>query len=163
MLATDPDADRVGIAMKCPDGSYELVSGNEMGALLLDYICAGRIEKGTMPERPVAVKSIVSTPLADAIAAHYGVEMSNVLTGFKWIGDQIDRLPFVESIKKGAEASRLAVAFGLGTAKVALDALGQGRTLLLGDDGDGTPVDATETGDNGLVIGKLAVSVQFEE
>ena len=89
MLATDPDADRVGIAMKCPDGSYELVSGNEMGVLLLDYICAGRIEKGTMPENPVAVKSIVSTPLADAVAAHYGVEMRNVLTGFKWIGDQI--------------------------------------------------------------------------
>ena len=89
MLATDPDADRVGIAMKCPDGSYELVTGNEMGALLLDYICAGRIEKGTMPKNPVAVKSIVSTPLADAIAAHYGVEMRSVLTGFKWIGDQI--------------------------------------------------------------------------
>ena len=89
MLATDPDADRVGIAMKCPDGSYELVSGNEMGVLLLDYICAGRIEKGTMPKNPVAVKSIVSTPLADAVAAHYGVEMRNVLTGFKWIGDQI--------------------------------------------------------------------------
>ena len=50
MLATDPDADRVGIAMKCPDGSYELVSGNEVGVLLLDYICAGRMEKGTMPE-----------------------------------------------------------------------------------------------------------------
>ncbi len=92
MLATDPDADRVGIAMKCPDGSYELVSGNEVGALLLDYICAGRIEKGTMPENAVAVKSIVSTPLADAIAAHYGVEMRNVLTGFKWIGDQIAQL-----------------------------------------------------------------------
>ena len=60
MLATDPDADRVGIAMKCPDGSYELVSGNEVGALLLDYICAGRIENGTMPEKAVAVKSIVS-------------------------------------------------------------------------------------------------------
>ena len=89
MLATDPDADRVGIAMKCPDGSYELVSGNEMGVLLLDYICAGRIEKGTMPEKAVAVKSIVSTPLADAVAKHYGVEMRNVLTGFKWIGDQI--------------------------------------------------------------------------
>ena len=89
MLATDPDADRVGIAMRCPDGSYELVSGNEMGVLLLDYICAGRIEKGTMPERPVAVKSIVSTPLADAVAAHYGVELRSVLTGFKWIGDQI--------------------------------------------------------------------------
>lgn len=92
LLATDPDADRVGIAMKCPDGSYELVSGNEMGALLLDYICAGRIEKGTMPKNPVAVKSIVSTPLADAIAAHYGVEMRSVLTGFKWIGDQIANL-----------------------------------------------------------------------
>ena len=89
MLATDPDADRVGIAMKCPDGSYELVSGNEMGVLLLDYICAGRIEKGTMPKNPVAVKSLVSTPLADAVAANYGVEMRNVLTGFKWIGDQI--------------------------------------------------------------------------
>lgn len=92
MLATDPDADRVGIAMKCPDGTYELVSGNEVGVLLLDYICASRIEKGTMPERPVAVKSIVSTPLADAIAAHYGVELRNVLTGFKWIGDQIAQL-----------------------------------------------------------------------
>ena len=92
MLATDPDADRVGIAMKCPDGSYELVSGNEVGALLLDYICAGRIEKGTMPAKAVAVKSLVSTPLADAIAAHYGVEMRNVLTGFKWIGDQIAQL-----------------------------------------------------------------------
>ena len=92
MLATDPDADRVGIAMKCPDGTYELVSGNEVGALLLDYICAGRIEKGTMPANAVAVKSLVSTPLADAIAAHYGVEMRNVLTGFKWIGDQIAQL-----------------------------------------------------------------------
>ena len=92
MLATDPDADRVGIAMKCPDGSYELVTGNEMGVLLLDYICAGRIEKGTLPKNAVAVKSIVSTPLADKIAAHYGVELRGVLTGFKWIGDQIAQL-----------------------------------------------------------------------
>ncbi len=92
MLATDPDADRVGIAMKCPDGSYELVSGNEMGVLLLDYICAGRIEKGTMPKNPVAVMSLVSTPLADAVAKHYGVELRHVLTGFKWIGDQIAQL-----------------------------------------------------------------------
>lgn len=89
MLATDPDADRVGIAMKCPDGTYELVSGNEMGVLLLDYICAGRIEKGTMPKDPVAVMSLVSTPLADAVAKNYGVELRKVLTGFKWIGDQI--------------------------------------------------------------------------
>ena len=78
MLATDPDADRVGIAMKCPDGFYELVSGNEMGVLLLDYICAGRIEKGT--------------PLADKVAEHYGVELRHTLTGFKWIGDQIAQL-----------------------------------------------------------------------
>ena len=92
MLATDPDADRVGIAIRCPDGSYELVSGNEVGVLLLDYICQGRIEKGTMPANPVAVKSLVSTPLADAVAASYSVEMRNVLTGFKWIGDQIASL-----------------------------------------------------------------------
>ena len=92
MLATDPDADRVGIAIRCPDGTYELVSGNEVGVLLLDYICQGRIEKGTMPKNPVAVKSLVSTPLADKVAAHYDVEMRNVLTGFKWIGDQIARL-----------------------------------------------------------------------
>ena len=92
MLATDPDADRVGIAMKCPDGTYELVSGNEVGVLLLDYICAARIEKGTMPEKAVAVKSIVSTPLADAVAENYGVELRGVLTGFKWIGDQIAQL-----------------------------------------------------------------------
>ena len=89
MLATDPDADRVGIAIKCPDGSYELVSGNEVGVLLLDYIAAGRKEKGTLPKDPVAVKSIVSTPLADAVAKDYGVELRSVLTGFKWIGDQI--------------------------------------------------------------------------
>ena len=92
MLATDPDADRVGIAMKCPDGSYELVSGNEMGVLLLDYICAGRIEKGTMPANAVAVESIVSTPHAEKVAEHYGVELRHTLTGFKWIGDQIAKL-----------------------------------------------------------------------
>ena len=100
MLATDPDADRVGIAIKCPDGSYELVSGNEVGVLLLDYICAGRIENGTMPKNAVAVKSIVSTPLADAVAAHYGVEMRNVLTGFKWIGDQIARLEAADEVDR---------------------------------------------------------------
>lgn len=100
MLATDPDADRVGIAMRCPDGSYELVSGNEMGVLLLDYICAGRLEKETMPERAVAVKSMVSTPLADAVAKHYGVEMRNVLTGFKWIGDQIAQLEAAGEVER---------------------------------------------------------------
>ena len=92
MLATDPDADRVGIAMKCLDGSYELVSGNEMGVLLLDYIASSRIENKTMPKNPVAVKSLVSTPLANEVAKHYGVELRETLTGFKWIGDQIARL-----------------------------------------------------------------------
>lgn len=105
MLATDPDADRVGIAMKCPDGSYELVSGNEMGVLLLDYICAGRIEKGTMPANAVAVESIVSTPLAEKVAEHYGVELRHTLTGFKWIGDQIAKL------EKAGEVDRFIFGF----------------------------------------------------
>ena len=100
MLATDPDADRVGIAVRCKDGSYELLSGNEVGVLLLDYICAGRIEKGTMPANPVMVKSIVSTPLADKVAAHYGVECRNVLTGFKWIGDQIAKLEAAGDVER---------------------------------------------------------------
>jgi phosphoglucomutase len=78
--------------MKCPDGSYELVSGNEMGVLLLDYIASSRIENGTMPKNAVAVKSLVSTPLANEVAKHYDVELRETLTGFKWIGDQIARL-----------------------------------------------------------------------
>ena len=93
--------------MKCADGSYELVSGNEMGVLLLDYICQGRIEKGTMPKNPVAVMSIVSTPLADKVAEHYGVELRHVLTGFKWIGDQIAQL---ERRIASSSASRRATA-----------------------------------------------------
>lgn len=105
MLATDPDADRVGVAVRCPDGEYELVTGNEMGVLLLDYIASGRIEKGSMPKRPVAVKSIVSTPLADKVAEHYGVELRHTLTGFKWIGDQILQL------EKAGEAERFIFGF----------------------------------------------------
>ena len=100
MLATDPDADRVGIAVRCKDGSYELLSGNEVGVLLLDYICKGRIENGTMPKNPVCVKSIVSTPLADRVAEHYGVECRNVLTGFKWIGDQIAKLEAAGEVER---------------------------------------------------------------
>ena len=105
MLATDPDADRVGVAVRCPDGEYELVTGNEMGVLLLDYIASGRIEKGSVPKRPVAVKSIVSTPLADKVAEHYGVELRHTLTGFKWIGDQILQL------EKAGEAERFIFGF----------------------------------------------------
>lgn len=89
LLATDPDCDRVGIAVPDKDGKYVLVTGNEVGALLLEYICKQRIAKGTMPERPIAVKTIVTTELAAKIAQDYGVEMIDVLTGFKFIGEQI--------------------------------------------------------------------------
>ena len=92
MLATDPDADRVGIAVRDDAGRYRLLTGNEVGVLLLEYICKGRIEQGTMPKDPVMVKSIVSTCLADEVAAKYGVECRNVLTGFKYIGEQIHYL-----------------------------------------------------------------------
>lgn len=88
LLGTDPDCDRMGVAV--PDGEdYRLISGNEMGVLLLDYICRKRVALGTMPEKPVAVTTIVSTDMADFVAAEYGVELRRVLTGFKFIGEQI--------------------------------------------------------------------------
>ena len=88
LLATDPDSDRVGIAV--PDGdNYVLFTGNEVGAMLLEYICKERTAAGTMPANPVAVKTIVTTDLVKAIAAKYGVELREVLTGFKFIGEQI--------------------------------------------------------------------------
>lgn len=87
LLATDPDCDRVGIAVKNGD-DFTLMSGNEVGACLLDYILSRRKANSTLPENPVAVKTIVSTPLADKIAAKYGCKLINVLTGFKYIGEQ---------------------------------------------------------------------------
>lgn len=92
VLATDPDCDRVGIAVKNKQGQYALLSGNETGILLLDYICARRTEQGTMPTDPVFVKTIVTTDMAEQIATHYGVRTVNVLTGFKYIGEQIGLL-----------------------------------------------------------------------
>ena len=92
LLATDPDADRCGIAVKTPTGDYLLLSGNEVGLLLLDYICSQRQKHGKMPEQPVFVKTIVTMDLAEKIADHYGVETVNVLTGFKFIGEVIGRL-----------------------------------------------------------------------
>lgn len=92
LLATDPDCDRCGIAVRRPDGEYQLLSGNETGLLLLDYICSRRIANGTMPKNPVFVKTIVTMDLAERIADHYGVKTINVLTGFKFIGEQIGRL-----------------------------------------------------------------------
>lgn len=92
MLATDPDADRVGIAVRDKQGQYHLMSGNEVGVLLLSYISRGRKDLGNMPKNPILVKSIVSTPMADEVAAHHGIECHNVLTGFKYIGEKILRL-----------------------------------------------------------------------
>ena len=91
LLGTDPDYDRMGVAV--PEGDdYRLITGNEMGVLLLDYICRRRLENGTMPQNPVAVTTIVSTDMADAVAKEYGVELRRVLTGFKFIGEQIAML-----------------------------------------------------------------------
>jgi len=89
LLATDPDADRTAVAVRTPEGEYVILSGNELGCLLLDYVATMREKAGKMPENPVAVKSVVSTDLAAKIAQKHGVEMRNVLTGFKYIGDQI--------------------------------------------------------------------------
>ncbi|MCD7746073.1 MAG: phospho-sugar mutase [Lachnospiraceae bacterium] len=92
LLATDPDCDRVGISVKDEAGNYVLLSGNETGMLLLDYICSQRIRHGKMPEQPVLVKTIVTTDMAERIAEKYGVRTVNVLTGFKYIGEQIGLL-----------------------------------------------------------------------
>ena len=92
LLATDPDCDRVGIAVKDENGEYVLLSGNETGMLLLDHICSQRIKHGKMPEDPVMVKTIVTMDMGERIAEHYGVKTVNVLTGFKYIGEQIGLL-----------------------------------------------------------------------
>jgi len=89
LLATDPDCDRVGIAVPDGKGGYALFSGNEVGAMLLEYICEQRINKGTMPKNPIAVKTIVTTDIVNLIGKEYGVEIIDVLTGFKFIGEQI--------------------------------------------------------------------------
>lgn len=91
LLATDPDCDRCGIAVKNENG-YQLLTGNEVGLLLLDYICSQRVRHGRMPEHPVFLKTIVTMDLAEKIADYYGVETVNVLTGFKFIGEVIGSL-----------------------------------------------------------------------
>lgn len=88
LLATDPDSDRVGIAVKTEDG-YRLLTGNETGILLMDYVLSCRKANGTLPEKPVAVKTIVTSKLVERICEKYGCELRNVLTGFKYIGEQI--------------------------------------------------------------------------
>lgn len=92
MIGTDPDCDRMGAAVPDGKGGYRLITGNEMGIILLDYICRTRKALGTMPEHPVAVTTIVSTDMATPVAAKYGVELRRTLTGFKFIGEQIGLL-----------------------------------------------------------------------
>ena len=92
LLGTDPDCDRMGAAVPDGEGGYRLITGNEMGILLLDYLCRTRIARGTMPKDPVAVTTIVSTDMAAPVAAAYGVELRLMLTGFKYIGEQIGLL-----------------------------------------------------------------------
>lgn len=91
LLATDPDCDRVGIAVK-EGNEYTLLSGNEVGMLLLDYICSQRVKHNVMPKKPVMIKTIVTVDMAERIANTYGVKTINVLTGFKFIGEQIGYL-----------------------------------------------------------------------
>lgn len=103
-LATDPDSDRVGVAAKRGE-AYEILNGNQVGVLLLDYILSTRKQQGTLPENPVIIKTIVTTEMAEKIAADYDVEVINTLTGFKYIGEQIGEL------EKKAEKDRFV--FGL--------------------------------------------------
>ena len=92
LIGTDPDCDRCGVAVPDQTGGYRLLTGNEIGVLLLDHLCRQRLQNGTMPENPVAVTTIVSTDMADAVAQKYGVELRRTLTGFKFIGEQIGLL-----------------------------------------------------------------------
>ena len=104
LLATDPDCDRVGVAAK-KNGVLEQLSGNQVGVLLLDYILKSRQEAGTLPENPVVIKTIVTTSMADRIAEHYGAEVIDTLTGFKYIGEQVGALD------KNKEADRFVFGF----------------------------------------------------
>lgn len=102
LFATDPDCDRVGIAVLA-DGEYKLMSGNEVGVLLTEYLLSRRKETGTLPENPIVVKSFVTTNLVDAVAAKYGAEVKSLLTGFKYIGELVTKL------ENAGEAERFVV------------------------------------------------------
>ncbi len=103
VIATDPDADRVGVMARCKDSTFKTITGNQMGALLLDYIITAYEETGTMPTEPYAIKTIVSTELVSKICEAHGIRLYNVLTGFKFIG---------EVIKKHEEEGRGTFLFG---------------------------------------------------
>lgn len=92
LMATDPDCDRIGIAVKNKEGTYTLMTGNEVGVLLLDFICSMKLKQNKMPSEPMTVKTIVTTDMIKAVAQTYGVRVKEVLTGFKYIGEQIGLL-----------------------------------------------------------------------
>ena len=105
LLATDPDCDRVGVAAKEADGAYRLLTGNEVGILLCDYLCKQKLESGSMPHSPVAIKTIVTSELAERVLNSYGVEVVNLLTGFKYIGE------YVGSLEERGEIDRFIFGF----------------------------------------------------
>ncbi len=105
VLATDPDADRVGVAVRGADGKMHRLSGNEVGLALLEYVLKRKTEAGTMPKNATVVKTIVTSDLGKRLAEHYGVNIKDVLTGFKYIGEQIDGLPDEKDFLFGFEES----------------------------------------------------------
>ncbi len=128
LLATDPDCDRCGIAVRREDGSYQLLSGNEVGLLLLDYVCAQRTKHGEMPPHPVFIKTIVTTALAEKIASFYGVHTINVLTGFKFIGETIGRMEDERNYICGFEES-----YGYLTGSYVRDKDGVGAAFMIAE------------------------------
>lgn len=129
LLATDPDCDRVGVAVRDGQGDYVLLSGNETGVLLLDYICRQRLSQGRMPENPVCIKTIVTTDMARQVASRYGVRCLDVLTGFKYVGEQIGMLEaagHAESFLFGLEES-----YGYLSGSYVRDKDGVGASLLI--------------------------------
>lgn len=131
LLATDPDCDRVGIAVKDDKGDYQLLTANQTGILLLDYICSRRKELGTFPENGEFVKTIVTTDLAEKIASYYGLKTVNTLTGFKFIGEEIGRLEVqgkIDSFVFGLEES-----YGYLTGTYVRDKDGVNASLIICD------------------------------
>lgn len=100
LVATDPDADRVGVVVRDKNGDCKILSGNEVGVLLCEYILSQRSAKGTLPKDPVVVKSLVSSSLADRVCEDYGIEMKNVFTGFRFIGEEILKLENIEQSER---------------------------------------------------------------
>lgn len=105
VLATDPDADRVGIAVRKADGEYRLFNGNETGVVMEDYLLRMKKERGTLHKRATVVKTIVTSDMATDVAKTYGAEVKEVLTGFKYIGETIDTLETPEAYAFGMEES----------------------------------------------------------